>query len=354
MEKMIKGITILFGILLGCLIIYLVGSSMHLFHFKNNKATTESSVTETTTEAVSTEEVKYVKISNLLGLTRKEAEAKMEDLSLKAVFEYEDDVDHNDSTLIVVKQQYEKGESVPEGTEVTLTLGVDENATTENDRIEVPALINYQEDQAVEVLTQLGLKVKKIYTNSDTVEAGYVMKQSPKGGSIVDKGFTITITVSRGVSQVIVPSLSGMTQEVAERELNRVGLKLGQVTSDYSGLVGVGEVVKQGIPSGTSVDKGTEVSIVISLGEQETYHYESSVSITDSPFENEEDTGKVELILEQNGSSKTIYSNNKASSGSFPLNVDFESKSEEDATVILYLDGTEVDRYDVEWNAVAD
>ena len=354
MEKMIKGITILFGILLGCLIIYLVGSSMHLFHFKNNKATTESSVTETTTEAVSTEEVKYVKISNLLGLTRKEAEAKMEDLSLKAVFEYEDDVDHNDSTLIVVKQQYGKGESVPEGTEVTLTLGVDENATTENDRIEVPALINYQEDQAVEVLTQLGLKVKKIYTNSDTVEAGYVMKQSPKGGSIVDKGFTITITVSRGVSQVIVPSLSGMTQEVAERELNRVGLKLGQVTSDYSGLVGVGEVVKQGIPSGTSVDKGTEVSIVISLGEQETYHYESSVSITDSPFENEEDTGKVELILEQNGSSKTIYSNNKASSGSFPLNVDFESKSEEDATVILYLDGTEVDRYDVEWNAVAD
>ena len=354
MEKMIKGITILFGILLGCLIIYLVGSSMHLFHFKNNKATTESSVTETTTEAVSTEEVKYVKISNLLGLTRKEAEAKMEDLSLKAVFEYEDDVDHNDSTLIVVKQQYEKGESVPEGTEVTLTLGVDENATTENDRIEVPALINYQEDQAVEVLTQLGLKVKKIYTNSDTVEAGYVMKQSPKGGSIVDKGFTITITVSRGVSQVIVPSLSGMTQEVAERELNRVGLKLGQVTSDYSGLVGVGEVVKQGIPSGTSVDKGTEVSIVISLGEQETYHYESSVSITDSPFENEEDTGKVELILEQNGLSKTIYSNNKASSGSFPLNVDFESKSEEDATVILYLDGTEVDRYDVEWNAVAD
>lgn len=354
MEKMIKGITILFGILLGCLIIYLVGSSMHLFHFKNNKATTESSVTETTTEAVSTEEVKYVKISNLLGLTRKEAEAKMEDLSLKAVFEYEDDVDHNDSTLIVVKQQYGKGESVPEGTEVTLTLGVDENATTENDRIEVPALINYQEDQAVEVLTQLGLKVKKIYTNSDTVEAGYVMKQSPKGGSIVDKGFTITITVSRGVSQVIVPSLSGMTQEVAERELNRVGLNLGQVTSDYSGLVGVGEVVKQGIPSGTSVDKGTEVSIVISLGEQETYHYESSVSITDSPFENEEDTGKVELILEQNGSSKTIYSNNKASSGSFPLNVDFESKSEEDATVILYLDGTEVDRYDVEWNAVAD
>ena len=82
MEKMIKGITILFGILLGCLIIYLVGSSMHLFHFKNNKATTESSVTETTTEAVSTEEVKYVKISNLLGLTRKEAEANMEDLSL--------------------------------------------------------------------------------------------------------------------------------------------------------------------------------------------------------------------------------------------------------------------------------
>ena len=353
MEKMIMGITIVFGILLGCLVIYLVGTSTKLFHFPG-KATTESTTTENTTEAASTEETEYVQMPNLLKLTRAEAEAEMKALSLEAVFEYEKGVDQNDPALIVVKQQYQKGESLLPGTEVELTLGLDEDATTENQRIEVPALVNYTEDKAVEELEKLGLNLKKIYANSDTVEQGYVIRQSPKGGSIVDKGFTITITISRGVSQVLVPSLSGLTQEVAERELNRVGLKLGQVTSDYSGLVGVGEVVKQGIPSGTAVDKGTEVSIVISLGEQETYHYEGSVSITDSPFGEDGETGTVELVLEQNGSSKTIYSNRKATSGTFPLNVDFESKSGDDATIILYVNGTEYDRYDVEWNAVAD
>ena len=352
MEKLIMGITIIFGILLGGLIIYLVGTSTKLLHFSDN--TTTETTTESTTENVTTEAVQYVKIPGLLKLTKKEAEAEIKNLSLKAVFEYEAGVDQNDNTLVVVKQQYEKGESVPEGTEIKLTLGLDKEATTENQRIEVPALVNYKEEDAVETLEDLGLKVKKLYANSDTIEAGYVIKQSPKGGSIVDKGFTITITISRGVSQVIVPSLSGLTQEAAERELNRVGLKLGQVTSDYSGMVGIGEVVKQGIPSGTSVDKGTEVSIVISLGEQETYHYESSISITDSPFEEEGETGKVELILEQNDSTKTIYSNGKATSDSFPLNVDFDSKSGDDAVVVMYVDGMEYDSYSVEWNAVAD
>lgn len=353
MEKMIMGITIILGILLGCLVIYLVGTSAKLFHFPG-RATTENVNTENTTEPASSEEMEYAEMPNVLKLTKAEAEATLQELSLKAVFVYENGINQNDEGLVVVKQQYQKGESLPMDSEVELTLGKDEEATTENQRIEVPALVNYQEETAVEELEKLGLKVKKIYANSDTVEQGYVIKQSPKGGNIVDKGFTITITISRGVSQVLVPSLSGLTQEMAERELNRVGLKLGQVTSDYSGLVGVGEVVKQGIPSGTYVDKGTEVSIVISLGEQETYHYEGSVSITDSPFGEDGETANVKLVLEQNGSSKTIYSNGKATSDTFPLNVDFESKSGDDATIIFYINGTEYDRYDVEWNAVAD
>ena len=43
-------------------------------------------------------------------------------------------------------------------------------------------------------LKKLGLKVKKAYANSDTVKEGYVIKQSPKGGSIVNTGFAVTIT----------------------------------------------------------------------------------------------------------------------------------------------------------------
>lgn len=60
------------------------------------------------------------------------------------------------------------------------------------------------------------------------------------------------------MSKTTVPSLIGVSQSVAERELNRVGLKLGSVSYDYSGEVGEGDVISQGIESGTSVDKGTK------------------------------------------------------------------------------------------------
>ena len=67
--------------------------------------------------------------------------------------------------------------------------------------------MNYTEKKAEQELKKLGLKVKKAYANSDTVKEGYVIKQSPKGGSIVNTGFAVTITISKGVSKTTVPSL---------------------------------------------------------------------------------------------------------------------------------------------------
>lgn len=361
MEKMVMTITIIFGIFLACLVFYLIGSSTNLLRFTQNSTSTEQTTqaSEVTTEAEESkateeteEEQQYVTVPNFLNLSQKEAEEKAEEVSLEPEFDYEDGADKNDTSLIVVKQEYEKGESLKEGETIELTLGTKEDV--QKDRIEVPALVNYKEDDAVKKLESLGLKVKSIYANSDTVDEGYVIRQSPKGGSIVDEGFTITITVSRGVSQVEVPDLYGVSQEAAKKELERVGLKLGTVSSDYSGSVGVGDVMDQGISSGTMVDKGTEVSIVVSLGEQETYHYEGSVQIIDSPFESEEETGKIELVLEQGNSTKTIYSNNAASSETFPLDVSFESDSGKNATVQFYVNGKEYNSYTVDWNAVAD
>lgn len=352
LEKMIMFITIVFGIFLACLVFYFVGTSTNLLSFGDKNTAAENTTENTgTTEDVgeTTEEIQYVTLPSFLKMTRDEAEEKAESLKLKPEFAYEEGAEE-DENLVVVKQQYKKGEALPEGETILLTLGTQEK---EKERVEVPALMNYTEEEAVDVLKNLGLKAKVVYASSDTVEEGYVIRQTPKGGSMVDEGFQITITVSRGVSQVKVPSLYGLSQEAAERELNRVGLVLGDVSSDYSGSVGVGDVIKQGIPSGTSVDKGTEVSIVISLGEQETYHYEGDMEITDCPFGAGE-TGKIELVLQQGNKRKTIYRENHADEFSFPLEVDFESDSGDDAEVIFYVDGQEYSRYPVEWNAVAD
>ena len=180
-----------------------------------------------------------------------------------------------------------------------------------------------------------------------------MIKQSPKGGTIVNKGLAVTITISKGVGKTAVPSLIGVSQSVAERELNQVGLKLGTVSYDYSGEVGVGDVISQGIESGTSVDKGTKVSIVLSLGEQESYRYEGSVNIEEQPFD-EGASGSVKLVLKQDSWESTIYSKSSVSNDDFPLNITFEGDREGGGTVIMYVNGKQYNTYSVNLSAISD
>lgn len=357
MEKMILTITIVFGVLLACLVFYLIGSSTNLLRFSGGGSSTEA-VTESSEQTEDTEEAtadteapkEYVTVPDFIGMTRVEARNTANEHSLKAEFDYADGVSEDESDLVVVEQEYEKNRDLLKDSTITLTLGQKPGS---DDRVEVPPLINYEEEEAIDALEDIGLKAEVIYANSDTVEEGYVIRQTPKGGSLVDEGFTVTITVSRGVSQVRVPDLYGVSQEAAERELNRLGLELGDVSSDYSGSVGEGDVIDQSIESGTMVDKGTAVSITISLGEQETYHYAGIVQVFDSPFEDGE-TGDIELVLEQGNSTRTIYSEEDADADSFPVDVSFESDSGRDATVLFYVNGQEYNSYPVVWERVAD
>lgn len=361
LEKLILVITIVFGVLVACIVFYLVGNSLHLFRTFSNKGTTQAAV-ETTTEAPKEattaskpEETKYTKMPNLIGLTKNAAEDEMKALGLKADFAYEDGSSSADSDLIVKKQQYNKGDAVAIDSTVKITLGKKDSAdaTTTAEKVEVPAMVNYTEKKAEKELTKAGLKVKKAYATSDTVKEGYVIKQSPKGGTIVNKGFAVTITISKGVGKTTVPSLIGVSQSVAERELNQVGLKLGTVSYDYSGEVGVGDVISQGIESGTSVDKGTKVSIVLSLGEQESYRYEGSVNIEEQPFD-EGASGSVKLVLKQDSWESTIYSKSSVSNDDFPLNITFEGDREGGGTVIMYVNGKQYNTYSVNLSAISD
>lgn len=361
LEKLILVITIAFGVLVACIVFYLVGNSLHLFQSSSNKGTTQAAV-ETTTEAPKEatteskpEETKYTKMPNLIGLTKNAAEDEMKALGLKADFAYEDGSSSADSDLIVKKQQYNKDDAVAIDSTVKITLGKKDSAdtTTTAEKVEVPAMVNYTEKKAEKELTKAGLKVKKAYATSDTVKEGYVIKQSPKGGTIVNKGFAVTITISKGVGKTTVPSLIGVSQSVAERELNQVGLKLGTVSYDYSGEVGVGDVISQGIESGTSVDKGTKVSVVLSLGEQESYRYEGSVNIEEQPFD-EGASGSVKLVLKQDSWESTIYSKSSVSNDDFPLNITFEGDREGGGTVIMYVNGKQYNTYSVNLSAISD
>jgi len=348
LEKLVIVLTVIIGIGIAGAAIYSLGNAFHLF--PGSTTGTMISGTGTTSLYPPATNTGLVEVPSFLDLNRNEAETKVTSLGLRCTFVYDEGATSAVEDLIVVRQDYKEGEKIAAGTRITLTLGMKKETS---DRIEVPNLVNQSEDEASITLESMGLGVMKTYATSDTVKEGYVIRQSPAGGSIVNKGFTVTITISKGLEQVRVPTLTGQSQKNAERELNRVGLILGNITSDYSGEVGVGDVISQDIPAGTMVDKGTAVNIVISLGEQEKYHYEGTLMLDAGPFK-EGESGHLEMVLEQGDTTISIYSKNDVSNDDFPMNLTFDGIQEGSGNVILYVNGEEVASYPVMIQAIAD
>lgn len=65
---------------------------------------------------------------------------------------------------------------------------------------------------------------------------------------------------------VVVPSLTGLTEEQARAALEQAGLTLGETATENSDSVDVGLVIRQDPAAGVKVQKGAAVNIVISIG----------------------------------------------------------------------------------------
>ncbi len=71
---------------------------------------------------------------------------------------------------------------------------------------------------------------------------------------------------STSPTKVTVPDVLGQTQAAAGDAITAAELKVGVVTEAYSVSAALGTVIRQSMPGGTSVDAGTAVALVISLG----------------------------------------------------------------------------------------
>ncbi len=133
--------------------------------------------------------------------------------------------------------------------------------------VKVPNVIGMDQDAAVQDLREAGFK--NIQTDQEFNEAdeGTVVDQSPKSGEQVDKDATIYITISKGpepVEYVDVPQLTGMTEDEAEAELARLGLK-GKATHEENEAE-KGQVFDQDPAVGEQIEKGGTVGYKVSDG----------------------------------------------------------------------------------------
>lgn len=142
--------------------------------------------------------------------------------------------------------------------------------TKSNDsRIEVPTVINLDQDMAVRELEKRGLKANISRTEeSDQYDKGKVMKQDPESSIVVDLGTTVNLVVSAG-REVPVPDLLGLDISQAEDALKEVGLTIGKTTTENSETYAKDLIIGQDPRVNTNLQTGSKVDIVISLGPEE-------------------------------------------------------------------------------------
>jgi serine/threonine-protein kinase len=128
----------------------------------------------------------------------------------------------------------------------------------------VPLVEGLREQQAIDQIEAVGLEAEVEEQPSTDVERGIVIEQSPREGTQVSKGSTVTITVSTGPRQVEVPSLVGGTYEEAVDALNELGLEPRRV--EVFSQKPVGQVTGQDPQAGEIVDEGTQVEVRVSKG----------------------------------------------------------------------------------------
>ena len=138
--------------------------------------------------------------------------------------------------------------------------------TNTGEKVEVPMVLNLDQNQAVNELERRGLKANIARTEeSDEYEIGKVMSQDPEQNSKVDRGTVINLVISGG-REVEVPDLRNMTLSQADETLKAIGLRLGRTNPQTSDSVDKDLIISQTPRSTSKLQAGSEVDVTVSTG----------------------------------------------------------------------------------------
>lgn len=131
--------------------------------------------------------------------------------------------------------------------------------------IVVPDVTGKQVEIAKATLENKKLDVSIKEIESSEVPIGEVISQTPSGGAVVKAHRTIHLTVSKGDSgsEVLMPNLTGLSLDDAEKILKEIGLTVGNITYAESDTYDNGKVIDQSPKSPDKVAKGTKVNLTV-------------------------------------------------------------------------------------------
>jgi beta-lactam-binding protein with PASTA domain len=197
-------------------------------------------------------------VPDLRGDTLRTAQQEAEARALE-VEVLREEYDSNVPANRIISQSLRPGAEAEEGSEIRVVL-------SRGPQLEpVPEVTDLGEAEATRQLTAAGFEVDVDREFHDTVPEGRVIEQRPDPGIDLEVGKRVTITVSRGKAPVLVPNVTGVTEEQAKALLDGAGLGVS-VTEQFSGDVPAGNVMSQNPPAEETVPAESTITIVVSKG----------------------------------------------------------------------------------------
>jgi len=124
----------------------------------------------------------------------------------------------------------------------------------------VASYVGKSADQALNELTDAGFDVDTVDQYSESVLAGEVISQVPSGGTPLEKGAKIALTISKGSQFVFIPNVFSLTETKARDALEDLGLI---VKAKPIGNKRVKAVTNISPKVGTKVKRGSTVTITV-------------------------------------------------------------------------------------------
>ena len=133
---------------------------------------------------------------------------------------------------------------------------------------EVPNLVNKSFDSAKAEAagdddSLVLVELDQVY--SDTVKKGNIISQDIKAGTILKKGDTVRVTVSKG-ALVTIPDVAGKKKAKAKEMITNAKLIMKVSDRKWSDKVAKGKVISQDKKAGEKIEEGNTISVVISKG----------------------------------------------------------------------------------------
>jgi|UniRef100_A0A7V3RHH7 serine/threonine-protein kinase len=101
---------------------------------------------------------------------------------------------------------------------------------------------------------------------SEKFAENQICRQNPLPGSVVRSKSSITVFISKGASNVIVPELKGLGLSEATIKLNDLGLRIGDIKTEENSTIEKDKIISTLPVAGSRVKRGDAITIVLSGG----------------------------------------------------------------------------------------